>query len=405
MKNNRGIIKITIGFILVLFIGIIAFIIFSKNDIIKNTNANIFPNQCNISYIGNKAFELDDETSYLTSYIQFINRNDSLCYFSFINEYNNSIYFYNYDNSAFIKKIQYEEEGNNGVGKIQGYYYINEDNIYTFDYGTSKIFVTNGKSTVIKSSPSMYESIKYQDVSEIISFPPAPYVQTDNPIRVVNDYIILGGFFSGEYLTENKNNRPVNILYNLKTDKIRYLNNYPEMYQKYNLGGRLTYRLPHFEVREENLLLSFSADHYIQNYSFQDDSCTSHYAGSSFIKEIKAFPYPKSIPINKKRAWDWYMNTPSYEGIYYDKYNKLYYRIARLPDKDYAKHKLGNRKPIVIIVLDSQLNYLGEGKLPTDLNLRTTNCFVSEDGLNIQLLNEDENHFTFCQFKININNK
>jgi hypothetical protein len=99
------------------------------------------------------------------------------------------------------------------------------------------------------------------------------------------------------------------------------------------------------------------------------------------------------------RAREWYMTNPSYESVFYDNYKKLYYRIARLPLKEYIPSDQ-NRKPKIIIVLDSNLNYLGEVSLPKDVKLEMFNCFISEDGINIQLLNDDEDNLTYHQYRI-----
>lgn len=387
---------------IIVLVCIIAFLILGDSVSVENLHAGKLTDRCEIEYTGNKLFKLDDETSYLSAYVQLVDK-DSSCYLTFLNEYNNSIYFYDFKTSAFVKRIKYDKEGNNGVGQIQGYYYINEDSIFVYEYGGHRLFLTDSESSVIHSPAMLFTQKKAQQVEDITSFPPAPYAQTDNPIRMIKDNVILGGFISGEYLAENSRNRPVNILYDLTKEEVRYINNYPDMYQKYNWGGGLAYRLPHFDTNEDNILLSFSADHYIVNYSFSADSCTRHYAGSSLINKITSFSYPKSIPLNKERVMGWYRENPSYEGIYYDKYKNLYYRIARLPNLNYKKGEWGNRKPVVVIVLDSDLNYLGEETLPSALNLRTTNCFVSEDGFYIQLLDDNENCFSFCKFEININ--
>ena len=109
--------------------------------------------------------------------------------------------------------------------------------------------------------------------------------------------------------------------------------------------------------------------------------------------------------MDEYRVFEWYMNTPSYEGVFYDKYRELYYRIARLPDTNYKIGNRGNNKPIIIIVLDSQLHYLGEEILPPakEGNYRINNCFVSKDGLNIQVLTDDEDKLIFEQYKVVIN--
>ena len=46
----------------------------------------------------------------------------------------------------------------------------------------------------------------------------------------------------------------------------------------------------------------------------------------------------------------------------------------------------GNRKPLVVIILDENLQYLGEYMMPTVVEYFSTNAFVSERGLNIQVI-------------------
>ena len=121
------------------------------------------------------------------------------------------------------------------------------------------------------------------------------------------------------------------------------------------------------------------------------------------IKRINAYDEKKEfIPyLNDARIKDWYYSNPSYRTVIYDKYRRLYYRIGLLPREEKMKG-FYNMKPSVLIVLDDGFNYLGEALLPDDVDLWTTECFVSKEGLNIQVLTDDEDFYTFYQFKVRI---
>lgn len=72
-----------------------------------------------------------------------------------------------------------------------------------------------------------------------------------------------------------------------------------------------------------------------------------------------------------------------------------------MPQKEKRKD-FYNKKPIVLIVLDENFNYLGEGLFPDDVDLWTTESFVSREGLNMQVLTDNEDFYTFYQFKVEI---
>jgi hypothetical protein len=381
------------------FIFFISLISCSYGGSVLNEEQKNHANNCTLVFSGIKEFDLDDETSYTVPYIQLIDA-DTATYFSFHNTYNNSIYFYDYDSSNLSKRIHYEKEGNNGVGDIQGYFYLNDDSIFIYSYWGHILFLTNADGKVL-SKKKIDESL---DRSSGIIYS-SPYPQTSTPIKKNGSNIIFAGFIAGETTTETEVNRPVGILYDFNAQTSNYVINYPPQYAKYNWGGGFTYRIPYFDVDEQSMIISFSADHYLVKYSLATGTQERHYAGSSSIKKIKSYSYPKDVEIDENRAWEWYMKNPSYQSVFYDKYEKMYYRIARLPVKDYNLGDNGNKKPKIIIVLDANLNYLGEVTLPNDINYEFTNCFVSRDGLNIQVINENEDKLIFYQYNFFLNEK
>jgi hypothetical protein len=387
---------------------ILIFIIACNNDAVVNKEHNKYPNRCKLEYVGTKEFPLDDETSPYRQYISFID-NDSTQIFSFLNEYNNSIYFYDYKSSSFLRKIKYEKEGPDGVLSTQGYLYLNDDSIFVYSYKTKLLCLTNSNAKVLekyklyeKSRAKEYEKAE-RDESLIIY--PAPFLQTKTPMKKFGNNIIVFGFFAAEFSFETPTNRPVCVMVNLEDKSINYLINYPEQYSKYNWGGGFTYRMPYYDIDNQSMVISFAAHHSLVRYDFATNSQKDFYAGSSEIKSIKPYPQPnKEISVESRAEIDWFATNPAYGGIIYDKYKKLYYRFAGLPAENYNPNSRANRKPVLIIVLDSDLQYLGEVYLPTDKNLNTEGCFISEDGIHIQINNKEDN-LAFYRYNILVNDE
>ena len=90
---------------------------------------------------GEKIFVLDYESVRSNRCVQLVEHlhNDSI-YYTFFNEYNKSIYFYDYLTTKYLYKIQLETEGPNGVYPYRsGYYVESYDSIYFYSLKTSRI--------------------------------------------------------------------------------------------------------------------------------------------------------------------------------------------------------------------------------------------------------------------------
>ena len=228
---------------------------------------------------------------------------------------------------------------------------------------------------------------------------PWPLASTGTPIYIRNSTIISTGCTADEFEQEPK--RPVLILFDTQTKEEKYLCDYPPCYQQFNWLGSLFYRQPYYTLADQLAVISFPASHEVYSYDLKNDTYKASFAGSKEISKIYSYPISKKLfyEVSSSKEKKWYMTNASYEGIFYDKYREVYYRFARLPQPDFQTMR-GNRKPTIVIILDKNLQYIGETRLPDDVYFIPSNSFVSAAGLNIQVMTDNEDQLLFYQYEI-----
>lgn len=198
---------------------------------IKNQHQKEYKNKCTLQLIKKVEIPIDDETSCETEYMQYIDNKYLPHALSILNVYNNSIYFFDYETYDFINKIIYEKEGSNGVGNIQGYEFIDKEDILVYNYQIQTLYMTNNKGEV-----KWKKNLDLYSVQSLDLLPAFPQLQTNNPLKSIDETIIMNGCMGAETTLETLTNSPVTTIYDHKNDTILFANNYPEQYIKYNFG-------------------------------------------------------------------------------------------------------------------------------------------------------------------------
>lgn len=338
-----------------------------------------------------KVFPLDSITSAVSNNYQF-HPSDSINYLTFLNDFDNSIYFYDYDSSSYKFKVKYSNEGPNGVGKIMGYSVINKDSILLYNYSKSQLFISDIKGN-LNNQIDLSSKIKYQ---------PAPKVSTAQPIILHNKNFWLSGNITGEYSDQSPQNRKVLISYNSELHELAYHLPYPEIYGEGSYGGG-TYRWIYHTVNPtKNLLVvSFPASHDLYGFDIKnEDTIKIRNSGSKYIDQIEGFPGNSLFSTDKQALRNHFNKTGSYSSIIYDGYREVYYRYAHHPILDYdekiREKRVGNGS---IIIYDEDLNRIGETLIPK-LSHWSKQLIVTKEGLNILQIQEDENSMIFSVFEL-----
>lgn len=345
---------------------------------------------------GNLVFSLDDSTVENMEHLQYIQRNDSNI-LAFTNDYDNSIVFYDYNSRKYLNRILYDKEGANGIGPIFAFCYVSEDSIYHYHYNLSTLFRTNSDGKVLEKHLVQVISNPSPDS---LFLAPTLFPRPQSPMRLIGSEMLIPGFLIAEVEGENEKNRPVMTFFNLNTHEIRHSDCYPSMYHDSNWGGDMTWRSVKYTMSPDGeFVLSFSADHNIRVRKLDEENYSDYYAGIGDGYDIEPIENSvvnfKIIPTEVKLKH--YVSNLTYDGIYYDKYRNVYYRIAKLPDSDIDIHKRPIRKPIEIVVLNKDFTILGKASLPS-YKYWISHVFVGEEGLHIQIQSENEDELVFKTF-------
>ena len=344
----------------------------------------------------NLVFPLDDSTVENMEHLQFFQRNDSNI-LAFTNEYDNSIVFYDYDSREYLNRISYDKEGANGIGHVFAFFYVNEDSIYHFHYNLSTLFRTNTDGEVLEKH---LIQVFPNPSPDSLFLAPTLFPRPQSPMRIIGNEMLIPGFLIAEVEGENDKNRPVMTFFNLNSHEIRHTDCYPSMYHNSNWGGDMTWRSVKYTMSpNDELVLSFSADHNVRVRKVGEENYNEYYAGIGDGYDIKPIENKvvnfKAIPPEVIRSH--YIRNLTYDGIYYDKYREVYYRIAKLPDSNIDIHKRPIRKPIEVVVLNKDFEMLGKASLPY-YKYWIIHVFVGENGLHIQIQSDNEDELVFTTF-------
>ena len=162
--------------------------------------------------------------------------------FSFLNEFTNNIYFYDYISAELILKRAFDAD------VIQGYSVDGRKHIL-YSYCNKKGVCS--EYDMISGLLEKSYLIKPQRNHNKNLIMPIPYVTTISPIGVGKEFLSFIGLQAGEPKDESNVNRPVVLLLDVTSGDVKYRVNYPSVYQKSNWGGRLTYRLPYYTLSPE----------------------------------------------------------------------------------------------------------------------------------------------------------
>lgn len=306
----------------------------------------------------------------------------------------NELQIYDIIQSKFVKRLNFDVEGDQGVGQIFGFHVHNLDSIFLFGQVAPFVYLTD-TSGVLK------HRLRYEIPDGYTSAFVHPHYFVSPPV-VKGEEMIVKTHVNGSYREfTNDLLSSSHLVYalNLKNGKVRLMNHlYPDDYLK----GGLKHFEPSMAMGKDKVVYSLFGDHRLFYAASFEEELSSVEAASEYLDSNL-----KLLPTGGERLETMqYMNTSSrYDNLIYDSYRNLYYRFAYpsldLTDINDIQRLRIAPGPFVIMVLDEELNVLGETYFEAGRYL-PNNFFVHKDGLYISTNHPDNPENEEDEFKFEL---
>lgn len=296
------------------------------------------------------SISIGDASLYYSCYDHFHERDvDYLyCY----NLDSNKIHKYLFPQGRLISQIEIPSQ----LGTIKDFCVIDNNCIIIQLQNSLSYYLINESGQIIDSV-----NIKLK------KYLPLPSIGNCNPVLKNENSLYLTGYTGGVYEEERKGDRFILVKYNLQNGTSMFYVDYPEIYYKFNYGG-LQYRKVYNTInpQDSSIIFSFPATHQLYLFHINEKRLSEI--------DVEDSNKPEISPFSKTRDWygylakqdytEYYYSSPSYSEIYYDSYNKFYYRIVELPNPEFDFHKQETYyKDKMIITYNTNFNILCYAKL------------------------------------------
>ncbi|WP_321480638.1 DUF4221 family protein [uncultured Bacteroides sp.] len=382
----------------------LAMLMSCSNSIIssKNERAGKLHSTYDLVLISEKKIILDESTAPKPPYTQIYSDISGVRMFTLLNPFNNSIYFYNYTNGEYIKKIHYEKEGSDAILSIAGYYIKNEDSIYLYNRPLVEIVLADSHGHV-----KQRYSLKGNGTDWASKYPQYEF-STVCPIFEIDRHLILTGLCPFSIKESFVDKFFFTACIDLDNNQIEYYHSYPsEIYGKNaNWEDPLFMQVYPTISPEGYLVHSFTASHDIYVSQWNSNISHSSYGGSNIARTIYSIDWDfLSEQTPQELIYTHYLQQDLYAAILYDPWRKVYYRFMQQGIKDATIHSQLTEKPLIVIMMNEQFEYLGETLIGTSREWNWTNSFVTKEGLNIEYIDKKDVDEVCINFKIFIPKK
>ncbi|MDR2909952.1 MAG: DUF4221 domain-containing protein [Bacteroidales bacterium] len=344
---------------------------------------------------------LDNESAPKPPYMQMIKSAEGEQILTFLNPYKNAIFFYDYENGILVDKIEYEKEGPDGILSPAGYFIKSMDSVYVYNKARFELALTDSLGHVKQRISLIGNSSGY----EWTMYYPQYFFYTVNPLFEANGKLVLTGMspFSIADSLIGKFKFTANV--DIKSGNVEFMHTYPEeLYGSGAIWDGEFYTQAHPVLSPDGELIhSFPVSHdvYVARRGVEDYKTV--YAGSNTAGTINSIDN-RGGRVSNEDILPHILQYDFYNGIMYDTYRKVYYRLMLQGIPNATVNTSVFEKPVVVIIMDEQFNYMGETVLGPWQEWNWQNSFVTPEGLVMEYFNPDldseEEYLTLKTFTI-----
>ena len=354
---------------------------------------------------GEKVFLLDYETAPKPPFMQMIYSTTGGRILTFLNPHKNSIYFYDYDREIQIGETVYEKEGPNGILRPTGYYVKNMDSIYVYDMQKTELALTDSAGKVKQRI-----SLRGGRGKDWSLYVPHYFLNSVIPFIQIQDQLLLTGFSPISLASNMIDKFRVSACIDTKTSEVEFMYTYPEELFGFDSnweGGMALLVYPEVSPTGE-IIHSYAVSHDLYIAPWNSNTYKSVYAGSNTASTIHAIDWADLKTTPHEVIFEHHAREDMYTAIRHDPYRKVYYRILLQGIPNATSSTVKEKKPVAVVIMDEEFNYLGETVIGTWEKWIWTNSFVTSEGLMMEYfdpdldsdLDSDEQYLVFKAFKV-----
>ena len=337
-------------------------------------------------------FPLDNQTSNVSSFLAYHDNSGDGLLFS-LNQQTNEIQAYSLNEQKLVYQHSYDIDGPKGVGEISAFHIVRPDSIMIFPFSKNSVYTSN----ILKGS---VEGLKYEPPLGYTNASFRPNAFPSNSALINGNLIVKTSFMGNPYLLSDDQMASTHLAYSIDLSSGQ-TTPIPHFFPKGYWGDKKTYF--RFSMSADpKFVYSFFGDHNIYYADSPNSKLTPVLAESKYFKKsIDRFPTDGS----PEDRGIYPIVTPHYGNIIYDQYREVYYRFCfpsvEIQEDDNISQLLSFPKTFSIIILDKDLNPVGETYFGKNTELAPYNSFVGKDGLYISINHPEnsENKEDFMSFK------
>ena len=294
---------------------------------------------------------LDSVTTSNNEFYQYL-ETDSGAYLTFLNPLVNSLYFYNLDQRALVKKVPLAKRGPNGMGSLlSSYEIISPDTILFHSRNQRRLYVTNGQGKVLKRYPLYKEGL---DVY--------PSSRRGAGIKKIGNKVYLNNDLGCS--TDNARLSMMQMSLDLTDGSLNEFLSLPEAYEtekKTYWPRKLCHLYSTFDANTNQMVYSFPGNEEVVKYDL-DQSYESLTTGSGYLGNPKAIHISR-FPADPMSEFKSFLGYNRYGRIHVDPYNELFLRsyYYKTPQEQLDQNILRTKSSLIIF--DKENNMLGEAEL------------------------------------------
>lgn len=337
-------------------------------------------------------FPIDNSTSNVSSFLAYHDNSEEGLLFS-LNQQTNEIQAYSLNEQKLAYQHSYDVDGPKGVGEISAFHIVRFDSIIIFPANKNSVYTSN----ILKGS---VEGLKYEPPLGYTKASFRPSAFPSNSALTNGNLIVKTSFMGNPYLLSDDQMASTHLAYSIDLNSGR-TTPLPHFFPKGYWGDKKTYFRFSMSAGSK-FVYSFFGDHNVYYTDSPNSKLTPVLAESKYFKK-NIDRYPTDGSPEDRGMYP--IVTPHYGNIIYDQYREVYYRFCfpavEIQEGDNISQLLSFPKTFSIIILDKDLNPVGETYFGKNAKLAPYNSFVGKDGLYISINHPEnsENKEDFMSFK------